>query len=373
MRKRFEVCTVCHGRVLNCLCRKGVRVTGVRVEGRKLSFVAAGENVRLCEDALGGACFGYTAREVGVGAWVRSLWRRPALWIAALVVCAALGVALNVVWKTEVDCTPELAPKVYAALAEAGYASPRFRNEVDTTDVKNRLTAIDGVALASVRIKGVWLEVEVKEELPNGETAVHTGAIVAACDCVVTRIVVERGRAMVAAGDSVRKGDVLIAPEYLVDADRDVTLPTQAVGEVYGYTYPAYTYQYAERTFEKTRTGEAVRHTRITAFGHTFGEREAAPYPQYEEEVEKFVLGAWFPIEIERVTYYETTEQAEFRPFALEKERIIEECFAQIRAHLKKSVQILREWCIIDNMGSIYRVRAYAEVEQRVDIYGDEG
>ena len=372
MAKRFRVCTVCRGRALNCLCRVGVPVRRVRSVGRTLTFCVPEAWAQKAARTLDGQCFDYSMCEMGLRALLVALRKRTVLWITALVCCLAMVAASNVVWTVRVDCPDGLSASVYEALSESGALSPKFRNTVDLDALRRRLTAIDGVALVSVSVRGVYLQVDVKEELPKGIVATSDGAIVASCDCVVSRVVVERGRAMVKEGDSVRRGDVLIAPEYLVDPEADVTVPTQAVGTVYGYTYPTFTYQYDQHALRTVRTGECVRSATVSILGRTYGEVAPNPYAQCETQVEHFSLGAFVPIEVERTTYWETCTEATFAPFAVAKEDVVEYCFSQIQSQLKKEVQISRRWCIIDNRGSIYRVRAYAEVEQTVSIYADE-
>jgi len=372
MAKRFYVCTVCHNRALNYLYRAGVPLSRVRACGRSLSFTVSSREASLAASTLSDHCFTYTLGDVGIRSLFAVLRRRKALWIATVILCLALITASSVVWTVKVDCPDRLSAAVHDALSSSGALSPHFRATLDLDALRRTLSSIDGVSLVSLSVRGVYLQVDVKEELPAPSLATSSGALVASCDCVVTRVVVERGRAFVKEGDSVRRGDVLIAPEYLIDAEADVTVPTEAVGTVYGYTYPTYTYQFSEHTFVTSRTGEHRRTSTVSLFGQTYGALSASPYPEYEEDTQTFSIGTFFPLTITRTTYYETQTDDVFTPFPLIKEQIIEHCYAQIQSQLKKGVQISRKWCIIDNKGSVYRVRAYAEVEQTVSIYADE-
>lgn len=362
---------MCVGRVLNAFCRRGIAIGHVRTSRCRLRFDVC-DSYRQAIDCLDSLGVSYTQRRLGLGHVVRFLRRRPALWIGTVVACVVLVLCANVVWDTRIACPDYLADSVRAVLAECGASAPVWRGNLDTDAIKHGVEGIEGVALVSVYRRGVFLQVDVKEELPKGQLQLSSGPIVATCDCIVSRVVVESGRAMVQAGDTVRKGDVLIAPEYLVDKEADVTVPSRAVGEVYGYTYPTVTTQYAERTFRTVRTG--ARHTEglLMLAGRTFGTIAPSPYAQCEVEERTVVLGDVVPVEVHLTTYYETRQEEFFAPWATAKERVLEGCYLELTSQIKKDVQIRRKWCIIDNMGSIYRVRAYAEVEQTVGVYYDE-
>ncbi len=372
MTKRVEVCTICTNRILNALCREGVCVDKVRRKGRTLSFdvpLSSAADVRRCLDDMR---LDYRIYDVGLSAVARFLRRRPVLWIGAALASLAIIVALQVVWSVRITCPDFLMPAVRQVLAEEGVLSPIFATKVDTRRIQSAVSTIDGVALASVYVKGVYLNVDVKEELPPAEIERYQGPIVAQCDCVISRVVVERGRAMVQAGQSVRRGDVLIAPEYLIDKDADVTVPTQAVGEVYGYVYPASTYLYDEEQVQTVPTGNVSRTAVIEVAGRRFGEGAPSPYASYQTQVDVIRLGGVVPVVIERTVYIETRQETRFAPWLVAKEEVLQYCYSQIESQIKKDVQILRKWCIIDTMGSIHRVRAYAEVEQMVGVYYDE-
>lgn len=371
MNRRITVCTICHNRVLNCLLRAGVDVHRVRPLGRTVSVEVPRAQVAAACACLDNICMQYTVERLGLAAVAAFLRRRPFLWITAALLSLVLIAALQVVWTVRIECPDDLYDAVHAAVATR-YVAPRFRRSVDTEDIRAAVNRLEGVALVSVYTRGVYLYVEVKEELPKGEIVLSNGPIVAACDCVISRLVVERGRAMVQVGQSVRKGDVLIAPEYLLDAEADITAPTRAVGTVYGYTYPSATALYDEQTVHTLRTGAVKRTAQLVVAGHTLGDIAPCDYANYEIETQTITLSGLLPVQIERTIYYETATVTQFEPFEVAKEGIIEQCYAQIYAQLKKDVEILDKWCIIDNMGSVHRVRAYAKAEQIVGVYGNE-
>lgn len=310
----------------------------------------------------------YTVHAGGVRHAVQVLWHRPALWIGMLLVCAVLGAMLNTVWVVDIDSETD-DPALTAVLQEVLPHYPVWKQQVDAEAIRQKLLSVEGVALASVYVKGMRLQVEVRHELPKQPIKQPNYApIVAAYDCIVTRVVVERGRALVQPGDSVRKGDVLIAPEYLVDKDADVTVPDQAVGEVYGKAYLSTERTFCEYTTVYKPTGQTAIGAVMEVAGTVLGTMGDSPYTLYEEKQEKIALGIAVPVTVYRTTWIELEETQVYEPWDTAKERVQNECKEVLLQQLKKNVQYSRFWCIISNIGSTYTVRAYMEVEEQVGV-----
>lgn len=366
MRYKIEVNSACRGRILNELCRRGVGVQCVQVAGRKVCFWVQNKecaDVRAYLDAGG---YDYRALRRGLGAALSFLRRRVALLVALVLVAGAIAVCANLVLSVQIDCAPALSEQVRETVLESRPIG-QWRSRYDLAALKQSLVAIPSVALASVQIKGVCLAVSIKEELPAKEIVEPRYApIVATCDCIVTRVVVERGRALVEAGQSVRKGDVLIAPEYLLDKEQDIAVPTEAAGKVYGTVYPTYSLTYVEEREILRPTGRETTYAVISIAGERLGEERACPYDLYETRRERVALDSWLPVVVERVTYAEMQRESVVRPWESAKEQVVAFCEQQIETQMKNNVTILRKWCIINNKGSTYTVRAYAEVEQEV-------
>ena len=364
MSRKVEVSSACVGRIVNDLCANGVCVRGVRKEGRRFCFCTDTRCMGAVRAYMERRCIDYCVQPKGVGRIGAFAARHWAMWVALAVVGVALALCFLMVWDVRVQCVEALEPAVSAVVAPSRY---HWRWQVDCADLKQQLTALDGVALASVYRRGTTLVAEVKEELPKAQVnAPAVAPIVAVCDCIVSRIVVERGRAMVQEGQSVRKGDVLIAPEYLLDKNEMITAPGEAIGEVYGYVYPMVAVTYNERTFTTRTTGQSATYATLSVVGQTFGQPLPSPYRLYDTVTQVVRLQGWLGVDVVRTTYTELEQIEVFRPWEQAKEEILAECYAQIVADVKNSVQIVRKWCIINNTGSVYSVRAYAQVEQQV-------
>lgn len=366
MGRKFVVNSACCGRILNDLNRQGVPVQCVQTAKREVCFVVAdkcSKKVCRCLDDKG---YVFCMQRRGLAAFGAFLAGHLALWIALALVAVSLAVCSRFVWRVRIDCVDELYQSVQQRVM-ADEPIGKWSASLDLAALKEELVAIDGVALVSVYCKGVCLVVEVKEELPPALVQEPRYApIVATCDCIVSRVVVERGRALVEAGQSVRKGDVLIAPEYLLDKDQDIAVPTEAIGTVYGYVYLAAETTYDEYGVVLCETGNAYSAAYLTIAGRQIGETPTSPYATYQYRRQIFAWQNWLPISLTRITYREQREQQTYRPWQSAKEEVEAYLGQQIEAQLKNNVKILRKWCIINNTGSTYYIRAYAEVEQEV-------
>ena len=364
MSRKVEVDSACVGRIVNDLCAHGVCVRRVCKRTKQFDFCTDNRFEPKVRAYMDKRRIGYRVQPKGAGRIAAFARAHLALWLALAVATVCLALCFGVVWRVRVQCVADLQPAVSEVVQPC---VRQWRWRVDCADLKKRLSALDGVALASVYVRGTTLVVEVKEELPKAEVHVPSVApIVATCDCVISRVVVERGRAMVQEGQSVRKGDVLIAPEYLLDKNTMLTAPTEAIGQVYGYVYPTATACYSERTYTYKPTGQTLVGATLAVAGQQWGAVEPSPYAVYDTTVEVVRLQSWLPVEIVRTTYRELAVEEVFCPWESVKEEIVQECYAQIAATVKNNVQILRKWCIINNTGSVYSVRAYAQIEQQV-------
>jgi similar to stage IV sporulation protein len=147
---------------------------------------------------------------------IRRLRRRPVLVLGAVGVLAALWVFGNRIWFIQVDGGDARTQAAVLAVAAAeGLRAGTPRAAVDPVRLSAELTArIPAVAWAGIRVQGVRAEVSVAERQGTGAGEVATTGpydLVAAADGVVERVLVLRGKALVVPGQTVVRGQVLIA------------------------------------------------------------------------------------------------------------------------------------------------------------------
>ena len=365
MRWRFVLQSVSAMRLLNDLSRADVKLDRVKREGRRLSFVVTGLDKGKVIAYLDEHGLAYRIRRASPMGLAYVGLKRPVLPLCALCLAVLLFLSFRLVWQIDVaGASSEINAQAQAIVAP--YLG-KWQHSIDTDSLCRQLVALDGVAQASVTTNGVKLKVELLTSLPKGELIEEQNApIVASCDCVIRSIVVERGRALVKVGDTVKAGDVLIAPEYLVDKNADVTVPCPAIGTVTGLVY----YEREEEwyRFETLRqfTGKETRSAVIKVGDKTLGALAPNPYALGEETVESIATDWLLPLVVERHTYREVVQTTVERDWNAQKEGFEAAVLARLEENIKKGVHLERKWCIIKETGFGYKIYAYAQAVTEV-------
>ncbi|MBR4015236.1 MAG: sporulation protein YqfD [Anaerotignum sp.] len=208
-------------RFMNMATFRGVYLWDIAQDGVGMTMKAAGGSLPLLE-----ACAEKTGCGLeilgwgGLPAFLRRFRSRQA-WTAGLLLFA-LGLygLSSFVWVVEVEGNERLSTEeILSACKEMGLCPGAWKGHVDTQAVTNGLLEGFGdISWVSVSIKGTDVTVKLAEtiekaEMVDKETPCH---IIANADGVVLQITAERGTPMVAAGDVVKKGDILISSEILI-------------------------------------------------------------------------------------------------------------------------------------------------------------
>lgn len=135
-----------------------------------------------------------------------------------LALCFLIGIFLffnGVVWDVRIEgASAEKEAQILSELAEAGLAvGTRWKN-IDKSRVElDTLKISENISWLNINRRGSVAYVSVSEKLVFEEEVIPTGYanLVAARDCIIEEILVERGVAVVKAGETVRKGDLIIS------------------------------------------------------------------------------------------------------------------------------------------------------------------
>lgn len=152
------------------------------------------------------------AEKVGLPFLGVRLLRRKMLVAGGLLALAAIYWASGYIWFVAIE-TEEGAPveKILQVAEEAGLRPGVSRRSIDRYQIQRALLLeIDELSWATVQIQGTRavIEANLRAGLPPSMT--RPGDLVAARDGIVERVVVLNGRALVRAGDTVKRGDLLI-------------------------------------------------------------------------------------------------------------------------------------------------------------------
>ncbi len=225
------------------------------------------------------------------------------LTIFSIIFCSCLFFISNFIVKIKIDVDNEaLKKEVYSVVQE--YVKPLCnKKDIDLLPIKTKLLENKDIALCDVKIVGLVLYVSIKENeaIPESEFK----PIIASVDGVVESVNLVSGTALVEKGNFVKKGDILIAPEIVVD---DKIIPTRALGEVNLLAYKQKKHIFLENQIEYRQTGEYSLQKYFTIFNNFVKINKCNEnYSTYEKIVttKKTKIG-FIPIELNYVYFYET-------------------------------------------------------------------
>ena len=164
--------------------------------------------------------------------------KRIGILVGALLFVFLIGYFSSILWSVDVVGISRLTEhEVKALLRECGVYEGIRLKAVDNDLVRIKMMSMSkDIAWISVNIKGMRAEVVVAEaeRAPEKEKESEFSNIVAACDGIITGIVIERGQQMVKIGETVKKGELLVSG-VIEERDGEVSL-VNASARVYAQT-----------------------------------------------------------------------------------------------------------------------------------------
>ena len=322
-RVRFVIRTAMAERLILRATEEGVRFERLsRPDARTLdAWVNAADEKRL-RALLDGFSIEYRAADAaGLARFLRFLRRRAALLpsvAAALILVFALS---SRIWVVDVQNARD-ADEVYLALADMGVQPGVSKKSLDFEALSRRLEArLPEYAFFGVKASGVYLMVDARaaDKAPEVYARADARDLTASDDGVVLRVDAAAGRALVKPGDTVRKGDVLIAGEERVSASGD-TERVRAQGSVIARLWTECFARIPLTRDESIRTGRASESVMLVT---PFFEKRLSgenPFADFETERETMaVVGLFLPASLVRETAFERkTAEVSFDPSSAE-------------------------------------------------------
>lgn len=316
-------------------------------------------------------CYNYCIVERrGLKSAAKSLWLRKGLIIGTLLAFTLVVVLSNLLFSVQITGLELVKEKdVIKTLEELSVKKGIWTFGFDEKKVENALVSLDGVASASVNLRGNVLLVTIQEELPPPDiTDLNEPVpILSNYDAIITRIVSRQGTKLKQIGDTVKKGDILIGAYTLVgDEENQEQIPLRAVGEVYGKTWLHERVVLPFKQVVRRRTGKSVRFRDIVFPGLCGMNNHTSPYQNYESVIERQTIGVLLPVEIVTQTFYEVSES-----IAEVGERDLEIAVSaaefKIKSEMPEGAVYLNKWYINDKTENSYIVDIYYEIEIRLD------
>ncbi|MEW5784669.1 MAG: sporulation protein YqfD [Bacillota bacterium] len=325
-------------------------------------------------------CRLHIIRKAGLPFWSYRLRRRWGLVLGFLFFCAALYVSTSLVWFIRITGTKELEQaEVLRLVGELGVRPGVWKRKIDLLNLEEELARRHGtIAWVGARLRGTLLEIEIVEHLPEPDLDDRPADLVAAKDGLIMRVLVLEGSAVIAPGDTVAKGDLLISGTIfeLDPALPDYALPAAVVrarGEVEARVWYEGLAPLDQTEVIKNETGQSVKgyQLRWPQGSVRLWGAAASPYECTREEVLK-TSWRWrnlsLPVELVAVTYHEiytetiiltpekARQRAEVEALALVQSQLPEDALVE-RIYYQQYSEQGRDW-----------VRAVAETREDITL-----
>ena len=181
--------------------------------------------------------------------------------ILFIVTCVTLDGIILTVDLENVDKPYRAAVERVLKSEGIGRFTPFF--EVDFSDLENKLLSVDGVESATVGKKGYALYVRLKGRTDGVIRRENASSLVSADLGEVVSVTVYKGRALVAAGDKVNVGDLLMDGKIVLSDGREID--GQCEGRI--VLRKTITEEFTVREITDGEVSQAVAKARLNVFG----------------------------------------------------------------------------------------------------------
>ncbi|MCI8612170.1 MAG: sporulation protein YqfD [Clostridia bacterium] len=335
-------------RLLAEIMKSSLAVTDIEKQNpRTVRMTVAKKDLRTLTEKAENLGFTVAAeRYTGFAAMLKSMVPRLAA-VITLVACIALyAFSQTLVWRVEISGNSKVDSVVIERLlAQNGAKSGAKKSTLDARMLESVLRGHEGIAEASIHVKGTALKVFVAESLEPDDGANATRKYITAdYDAEITRITVRSGTALVKVGQRVLKGTPLISGD-IIGTGGDVVKEGNADGEVYGKVVIKESIAVMLRGERAVRSGRIKRSTVLSIFGLKIGKR--SDKFEIADTEQAVACLAPLPIKVTTVTAYELVKQ----PYEITKDEAEAQAESIVRARMAERFtgEILGEKLILKN------------------------
>ena len=231
--------------------------------------------------------------------------------------------------------------------------------------LENSITnQIEDISLCSVILKGTTVIINVKEKLFIEEIdgTNENDDIVATKNLTITKMIVVNGTAQKKVGDSVQKGEVIVAG-FVLDANGG-KVPCKANASIEAKTWHTATNTYQKEIIVSARTGKTASQTYMSLFGMKFNvKQQPITFENFEEEtIETIISNNFLPLKMITKTFYEITQITQKQNFELDKQDVLLKTQKQAGRLVENGEQITNIFDVISEEDDCFIITSYVEV-----------
>ncbi len=300
--------------------------------------------------------------------------KRKAFLILLILVICSLVVCSNYVWNIEVTGLSKISEQeLIEQLENCGLKVGTAKQKVDTKQIISDIRLIrSDIAWIGISISGTNAQVEVVEATEKPEIIDDTDFcnIVSDKDCIITKINVQNGTAMVKRGDLVKKGEILV--EGKIQGKYTDAIYVNSLAEIQGRVwYSKKVVASFEQTIEEQTGNEENKYAiKFNNFRINFY-KTLSKFENYdticEENKISIFSNFYLPIEIIKVTNYEK----ENKDVKYEEEELKNKLISELEEQLK--TEIGEDKNIIDKYVNYKKNETGIEVELVYEVLEDIG
>ena len=372
-----------HSYKLNSLIRKGLVPRRVKSNGKSLEFdIASGDELSAIA-FLDEMCYDYQIKyRSGIKHSIDRLVSNNGLFVGIILSIMLLIISSMFIFRIDIVGTDRVdSVEVAEAIDRSGVKRYKFIHNVDFDNLEKNVLEIEGVSSVSIEVRGVRLYVHIHEEFPKEQINDYTELtpVLSQYDSIITRLVVLSGTASVKTGDTVVKGQTLIAPYYTnVDDEGEQVgerIDVKATGIVYGRVWYRRSMSIANTEIIRTRTGRYIdiANPKYLIPLPDTNDRADIPFELYEVEENIIHYNAFFPLTVTYTRYYEIEEVTITREQGDNYNEYITAMYLEIMGELAVDAVVIRYWTIVKVVDNITLIDVYLEAEQRIDDGGTFG
>lgn len=363
-------------RIINTLREKNVEIGDVKKDTNNLSFDVFGDNVDRCIECLENKNIEYkitskrdmtTIKKFAFCQLVLGFWTILYIFVTLFICSFCYWVEIDAPSKN----TQILVDQI---IKEQGLDKAFLKRRFDNKNLeKIILERINNSAYVDISMEGSKLNVSVREQHQEPSKPVRYNKIISSCDCVVERILVTSGTAVVKEGDRVVKGQLLIdgyIDTLTPDDPANVRQPVEASGVVYGRVWKSKRLRLADEYIVAVQTGAKKVDSSINLFGWKWKKQQLPPFANYQTTSTTKRFGNFFPIEYNKTVYHEVKYvQRKVDENYIQSQ--IDSAQMDMLADLGENAKPIRTWNFQKRLDKIYILDIYYEIEMPINVGGE--
>lgn len=259
--------------------------------------------------------------------------------------------------------------EVFQILQQNNASGIVAKNSLNIEKIQNDILLIDKVSLVSVIIQGNTMIINIKEKVynPEYEDRQEFEYIYSEYDGLITEITPIQGTPLVKLGQTVKKGQRLVAP-YILDTSGQ-KLSVKPMADIKADVFFTDICEIADTNILMVDTGNVVECRNVTLFNLSiYSKNNICTYKNYriEESTSYLTYGLLLPVKVQKKIFYEQSEQVIENYFENNKQQILNDCLQKTRQLVKNYEIIKIEYQTTTNVCGINRITTTVVVNKSI-------